>query len=58
MRGRPKKEEARQDACRVRLNEKERMTLEALCELTGLNESECIRRSISVWYQIKKNTPH
>ena len=54
MRGRPRKEEARQDAYRVRLNEKERMVLEEMCERLGYNESECIRRAIMAFNLMTK----
>lgn len=54
MRGRPRKEEARQDACRVRLTSDERMVLEEMCMRLGYNESECIRRAILAFNAITK----
>lgn len=54
MRGRPRKEEARQDACRVRLNEKERIVLEEICERKGYSQSECIRRALMAFNLMTK----
>ena len=52
--GRPKSDDPRNIRFSIRLNEQENKELEEICEITGENKNEVIRRSVERYYKYLK----
>jgi hypothetical protein len=53
-RGRPVYGKAKDDQYRLRIDSEERAMLEFLAEKDGISKSEAIRRSLRMYYNLKK----
>lgn len=54
-RGRPPKNNKRDDSYRIRLNAEERQMLEQISEWSGLTKADVIRTSLFAYYNIAKS---
>ena len=55
-RGRPVKDNKRDDSYRIRMNEEEKQMLEQISEWSGLTKADAIREALSAYYnRIKSN---
>ena len=54
-RGRPTKDNKRDDSYRIRLNAEERQMLEQISEWSGLTKSDAIRTALFTYYDIAKS---
>lgn len=55
MRGRPKKENARQGVIKARVSDEEELIVEKWCEKMGITKSDCLRRAIRTFDLIMKD---
>ena len=53
-RGRPTKDNKRDDSYRIRLNAEERQILEQISEWSGLTKADAIRTALSAYYDLAK----
>lgn len=53
-RGRPVYGKAKDDQYRLRMDSEERAMLEYLAEIDGISKSEVVRRSLRMYYNLKK----
>ena len=53
-RGRPTKDNKRDDSYRIRLNAEERQMLEQISEWSGLTKADAIRTALFTYYDIAK----
>ena len=51
-RGRPTKDNKRDDSYRIRLNEEERQMLEQISEWSGLTKADAIRTALFAYYDL------
>ena len=54
-RGRPTKDNKRDDSYRIRINVKERQMLEQISEWSGLTKADVIRKALFSYYDIAKS---
>ena len=54
-RGRPTKDNRRDDSYRIRLNAEEKQMLEQISEWSGLTKADAIRSALSAYYDIAKS---
>lgn len=54
-RGRPTKDDKRDDSYRIRLNAEERQMLEQISELSGRTKADVIRIALSSYYDLIKS---
>ena len=54
-RGRPAKDNKRDDSYRIRLNAEERQMLEQISELSGRTKADVIRIALSSYYDLAKS---
>ena len=53
-RGRPAKDNKRDDSYRIRLNAEERQTLTQISEWSGLTKADTIRTALLAYYEVAK----
>ena len=54
-RGRPTKDNKRDDSYRIRLNTEEKQMLEQISEWSGLTKADAIRTALSAYYDLAKS---
>ena len=54
-RGRPTKDNKRDDSYRIRMNEEEKQMLTQISEWSGLTKADVIRKALSAYYELAKS---